>query len=126
MSIRELLLYFLPLSSSCKIAYLQISPIIHNFLFVEKINLNQFVLFYLVLGYFNLVMSYSPLSRTSREIALFSFTCISSYLLHMGYRLIDYQPVYFGYDNSTALLNDKFCTYPICWLLHLLYTYCYI
>nr|DAI07395.1 MAG TPA: hypothetical protein [Bacteriophage sp.]DAX01486.1 MAG TPA: hypothetical protein [Bacteriophage sp.] len=42
------------------------------------------------MGYFNLVMSYSSLSRTSREIALFSITYIASYLLDMRYRLIDY------------------------------------
>ena len=65
---------------------------------------------YLALSYFNLVMSYSSFSRTSREIALFSITYIASYLLNMRYRLIDYQSVYCGYDNSSVLLSDNICT----------------
>ena len=68
---------------------------------------------YLALSYFNLVMSYSSFSRTSREIALFSITYIASYLLNMRYRLIDYQSVYCGYDNSSVLLSDNLCTLSI-------------
>lgn len=70
----------------------------------------MFPAYYLALGYFNLVMSYSSLSRTSREIALFSITYIASHLLHMRYRLIDNLSVYCGYDNSSVLLSDKPCT----------------
>ena len=62
------------------------------------------------LSYFNLVMSYSFFSETSREIVLFSFTYIASYLLNMSYRLIDYQSVYYDYDNSSVLLSDNICT----------------
>ena len=67
---------------------------------------------YLVLSYFNLVMSYSSFSRTSREIALFSITYIASYLLNMSYRLIVHSTVYCGYDNSSVLLSDNICTLP--------------
>ena len=62
------------------------------------------------LGYFNLVMSYSSFSRTSREIVLFSITYIASYLLNMGYRLIAHCAVYCDYDNSSILLSDNICT----------------
>ena len=68
---------------------------------------------YLVLSYFNLVMSYSSFSRTSREIALFSITYIASYLLNMSYRLIVHSTVYCGYDNSSVLLSDNICTLSI-------------
>lgn len=57
-------------------------------------------------------MSYSSLSRTSREIVLFSLTCIASCLLNMSYRLILHCSVYCDYDNSSVLLSDKLCTLP--------------
>ena len=62
------------------------------------------------LSYFNLVMSYSRVSSTSREIVLFSITYIASYLLDMGYRLIPNLGVYCDYDNSSILLSDNICT----------------
>lgn len=64
------------------------------------------------LGYFNLVMSYSSLSRTSREIVLFSITYIASHLLNMRYRLIPNLGVYSDYDNSSILLSNNICTLP--------------
>lgn len=65
------------------------------------------------LSYFNLVMSYSFFSETSREIVLFSFTYIASYLLNMSYRLILHCSVYCDYDNSSVLLSDNICTLSI-------------
>lgn len=65
------------------------------------------------LSYFNLVMSYSFFSETSREIVLLSFTYIASYLLNMSYRLILHCSVYCDYDNSSVLLSDNICTLSI-------------
>ena len=47
----------------------------------DNTNINNSFCFYLELGYFNLVMSYSTFYCTSREIALFSITYIGYTLL---------------------------------------------
>lgn len=67
------------------------------------------ILNYLALGYFNLVMSYIPFTGASREIALLTLPTLL-YLCHKArYRLIPNLGVYYCYDNSSALLNDKSC-----------------
>lgn len=65
---------------------------------------------YLVLGYFNLVMSYILFTEYSREVALLTLPTLLCLCHKAIYRLIPNLGVYYCYDNSSALLNDKSCT----------------
>ena len=62
------------------------------------------------LGYFNLVMSYSFFSETSREIVLLALPTLLYTCYSIRYRLIVHSTVYCDYDNSSILLSDNICT----------------
>lgn len=55
-------------------------------------------------------MSYSLFTETSREIALLTLPTLLYVCQNARYRLIPNLGVYYCYDNSSALLNDKSCT----------------
>ena len=65
---------------------------------------------YLALGYFNLVMSYSFFSETSREIVLLALPTLLYTCYSISCRLIVHSTVYYDYDNSSILLSDNICT----------------
>ena len=65
------------------------------------------------LGYFNLVMSYSFFSETSREIVLLALPTLLYTCYSISYRLIVHSTVYYDYDNSSILLSDNICTLSI-------------
>lgn len=65
------------------------------------------------LGYFNLVMSYSFFSETSREIVLLALPTLLYTCYSIRYRLIPNLGVYCDYDNSSILLSDNICTLSI-------------
>lgn len=62
------------------------------------------------LGYSNLVMSYIPLLRSSREIVLLALPTLLYTCYSISYRLIVHSTVYYDYDNSSILLSDNICT----------------
>ena len=65
------------------------------------------------LSYFNLVISYSFLSETSREIVLLALPTLLYTCYSISYRLIVHSTVYYDYDNSSILLSNNICTLSI-------------
>lgn len=108
LSIKLRPLYFLSLSKLVQDCLLANFTHHSDCLYQFSIHTKKCSVFLSRLSYFNLVMSYSSFSRTSREIVLFSITYIASYLLDMSCRLIVHCTVYCDYDNSSILLNDKY------------------